>query len=177
MGMHGYAFFDTPLGRCAIAWSERGIAAVELPGSDDAATRRRIARTLPQAEETTPPADVAAAIDAIVRMLDGEPDDLAALALDMDGVPEFHRKVYDAARAIPPGETRSYGEVAAALGEPGAAQAVGRALGRNPFPIVVPCHRVLAANGALHGFSAPGGIETKRRMLALEGAGAPTLFD
>jgi methylated-DNA-[protein]-cysteine S-methyltransferase len=175
--MHGYALFDTPLGRCAIAWSECGIAAVELPGSDDAATRRRIARTHPQAEETTPPADVAAAIDAIVRMLDGAPDDLAALALDMDGVPEFHRKVYDAARAIPPGETRSYGEVAAALGEPGAAQAVGRALGRNPFPIVVPCHRVLAANGALHGFSAPGGIETKRRMLALEGAGAPTLFD
>jgi methylated-DNA-[protein]-cysteine S-methyltransferase len=152
MGMHGYALFDTPLGRCAIAWSERGIAAVELPGSDDAATRRRIARTLPHAAEAT-------------------------LALDMDGVPEFHRKVYDAARAIPPGETRSYGEVAAALGEPGAAQAVGRALGRNPFPIVVPCHRVLAANGALHGFSAPGGIETKRRMLALEGAGAPTLFD
>ena len=99
------------------------------------------------------------------------------MPLDLDGVPEFHRRVYDVARAIPPGETRSYGEVAAALGEPGAAQAVGRALGRNPVPIVVPCHRVLAADGRLHGFSAPGGIETKRRMLALEGAGAPTLFD
>jgi methylated-DNA-[protein]-cysteine S-methyltransferase len=95
----------------------------------------------------------------------------------MEDVPEFHRRVYDVARAIPPGETLSYGEVAARLGEPAAAQAVGRALGRNPFPIVVPCHRVVAANGALHGFSAPGGIETKRRMLAIEGALAPALFD
>ena len=177
MGMHGYALFDTTLGRCAIAWSERGIAAVELPGADDAATVRRIGKTLPQAGEATPPPHIADAIAAITRLLEGEPDDLAALPLDLDGVPEFHRRVYDVARTIPPGETRSYGEVAAALGEPGAAQAVGRALGRNPVPIVVPCHRVLAANGALHGFSAPGGIETKRRMLALEGAGAPTLFD
>jgi methylated-DNA-[protein]-cysteine S-methyltransferase len=175
--MHGYALFDTTLGRCAIAWSERGIAAVELPGRDDAATLRRIARAFPHAGETTPPPPVRAAIHAITRLLDGEPDDLSTIALDLDGVPEFHRRVYDVARAIPPGETRSYGEVAAALGEPGAAQAVGRALGRNPVPIVVPCHRVLAANGALHGFSAPGGIETKRRMLAIEGAGAPTLFD
>jgi methylated-DNA-[protein]-cysteine S-methyltransferase len=177
MGMHGYALFDTPLGRCAIAWSERGIVGTELPGSDDAATRRRIARALPDAVESTPPPTVVAAIDAIVALLDGAPDDLTSIPLDLDGVPEFHRRVYDVARTIPPGETRSYGEVAAALGEPGAAQAVGRALGRNPVPIVVPCHRVLAANGTLHGFSAPGGIETKRRMLALEGAGAATLFD
>jgi methylated-DNA-[protein]-cysteine S-methyltransferase len=175
--MHGYALFDTTLGRCAIAWSERGIAAVELPGADDAATIRRIAKALPEATEATPPPQIAEAIAAITRLLAGEPDDLTTLPLDLDGVPEFHRRVYDGARTIPPGETRSYGEVAAALGEPGAAQAVGRALGRNPVPIVVPCHRVLAANGALHGFSAPGGIETKRRMLALEGAGAPTLFD
>jgi methylated-DNA-[protein]-cysteine S-methyltransferase len=177
MGMHGYALFDTTLGRCAIAWSERGVVGTQLPGSDDAATRRRIARALPDAVESAPPPSVAAAIDAIAGLLAGAPDDLGAIPLDLDGVPEFHRRVYDVARAIPPGETRSYGEVAAALGEPGAAQAVGRALGRNPVPIVVPCHRVLAANGALHGFSAPGGIETKRRMLALEGAGAPTLFD
>lgn len=175
--MHGYALFDTTLGRCAIAWSEHGIAATELPGADDAATRRRIARALPDAVEAPPPPAVAAAIDAITRLLAGEPDDLSSVVLDLDGLPEFHRRVYDVARAIPPGETRSYGDVAKALGEPGAAQAVGRALGRNPVPIVVPCHRVLAANGALHGFSAPGGIETKRRMLALEGAGAPTLFD
>jgi methylated-DNA-[protein]-cysteine S-methyltransferase len=175
--MDGYTLFDTALGRCGIAWSDRGIAAVELPAPDDDATRRRLRRALPGAHEDAPPPDVAAAIDAIVRLFDGEPDDLASVVLDMEDVPEFQRRVYDVTRTIPPGETLSYGQVAARLGEPGAAQAVGRALGRNPFPIVVPCHRVLAANGALHGFSAPGGIETKRRMLAIEGAGAPTLFD
>jgi len=175
--MYGYALFDTALGRCAIAWSERGVVATQLPGSDDAATRRRIARALPDAVEAVPPPDVAAAIEAITGLLAGAPDDLSSVVLDLDGVPDFHRRVYDVARAIPPGETRSYGDVAKALGEPGAAQAVGRALGSNPVPIVVPCHRVLAADGTLHGFSAPGGIETKRRMLVLEGAGAPTLFD
>jgi methylated-DNA-[protein]-cysteine S-methyltransferase len=175
--MYGFTLFDTALGRCGIAWGERGIAAIELPGRDDAATRRRLRRAAPGATETAPPEAVAAAIDAIVRLFDGESADLSPVALDMDGVPEFHRRVYDAARSIPPGETLSYGEVAARLGEPGAAQAVGYALGRNPFPIVVPCHRVLAANGALHGFSAPGGLATKRRMLAIEGALAPALFD
>ena len=94
----------------------------------------------------------------------------------MTGVPEFHRRVYAAARTIPPGETWSYGEVAERIGERGGAQAVGQALGRNPFPIVVPCHRVLAADGALRGFSAPGGTATKRRMLEIEGAAAPALF-
>ena len=175
--MYGYTIFDTELGRCGIAWGDRGVAAVALPGRDDAAMHRRLRRALPDAQESMPPPVVAAAIDAIVRLLSGEPDDLSSIVLDMEDLPEFHRRVYDVARAIPPGETLSYGEVATRLGEPGAAQAVGRALGRNPFPIVVPCHRVLAASGALHGFSAPGGIETKRRMLAIEGAGAPTLFD
>jgi methylated-DNA-[protein]-cysteine S-methyltransferase len=174
--MYGYTLFDTALGRCAIAWRERGVTGVELPARDDEATLRRLRRALPDAREDMAPPEVAEAIAAIVRLLDGEPGDLRSVVLDMDGVPDFHRRVYDVARTIPPGETLSYGEVAARLGEPGAAQAVGRALGRNPFPIVVPCHRVLAANGALHGFSAPGGIETKRRMLAIEGAGAPTLF-
>jgi methylated-DNA-[protein]-cysteine S-methyltransferase len=147
--MYGFTLFDTALGRCGIAWGERGIAAVELPGRDD----------------------------AIASLFAGEPEDLSSVVLDLDDVPEFDLRVYECARAIPPGETRSYGEIATRLGEPGAAQAVGRALARNPVPIVVPCHRVLAANGALHGFSAPGGLETKRRMLALEGALAPALFD
>jgi len=175
--MYGFTFFDTALGRCAIAWGERGIAAIELPASQDEATLRRLRRALPGVREQPPTPAVADAIGAIVRLFEGEPDDLATIVLDMDEVPEFHRRVYDLARTIPPGETLSYGEVASRLGEPGAAQAVGRALARNPFPIVVPCHRVLAANGALHGFSAPGGLDTKRRMLAIEGAGAPTLFD
>ncbi len=94
----------------------------------------------------------------------------------MERVPEFNRRVYAVARAVPPGETITYGEIAERIGERGAAQAVGQALGRNPFPIVVPCHRVLAADGGLGGFSAHGGVATKRRMLAIEGAGAPTLF-
>jgi methylated-DNA-[protein]-cysteine S-methyltransferase len=173
--MYAYALFDTTLGRCAIAWGPRGVAAVELPGSDDRSTRRRLERALPGASEAVPPADVADAIAGIVALLDGEPRDLSAVAVDMDGVPEFNRRVYDVARTVAPGETTTYGEIAARIGERGAAQAVGRALGRNPFPIVVPCHRVLAADGSLRGFSAPGGIETKRRMLAIEGATAPTL--
>jgi methylated-DNA-[protein]-cysteine S-methyltransferase len=174
--MHGYTLFDTELGRCGISWGTRGIVAVELPGSSDDSTRRRLRRSAPGATELEPPADVAHAIGAITRLLAGEPEDLSSVALDMDDLPEFHHRVYDVARTIPAGETRSYGDIAGALGEPGAAQAVGKALGRNPFPIIVPCHRVLAANGALHGFSAPGGLETKRRMLELEGAMPPTLF-
>jgi methylated-DNA-[protein]-cysteine S-methyltransferase len=92
------------------------------------------------------------------------------VALDMEGVPPFHRRVYEAARQVPPGQTLSYGEIAARAGSPGSARAVGQALGRNPFAILVPCHRVLAANGKLGGFSANGGVDTKRRMLAIEGA-------
>jgi methylated-DNA-[protein]-cysteine S-methyltransferase len=174
--MHAYTLFDTGLGRCAIAWGPRGIAGVELPGADDRATRRRVERALPGALEAAPPADVARAIEEIVALLAGEPRDLGSIVLDLEAVPEFNRRVYEAARAVPPGETITYGEIADRIGERGAAQSVGQALGRNPFPIVVPCHRVVAADGSLRGFSAPGGIETKRRMLAIEGAGAPTLF-
>ena len=176
MGMHEYTLFDTALGRCGIAWGPGGIVGVELPGSDDRATRRRILRAHPGAVEATPPPAVTDAIDAITRLLGGDPDDLATVVLDMTGVPEFNRRVYDVARAIPPGQTLSYGEVAARLGERGAAQAVGQALGRNPFPIVVPCHRVLAAGGAVGGFSAPGGTRTKLRLLSIEGALGTPLF-
>jgi methylated-DNA-[protein]-cysteine S-methyltransferase len=175
--MYGFTLFDTELGRCAIAWSPAGIAGLELPGADDAATVRRIRRAFPDAAEGPPPAAVEDVIEAIRSLLAGQPDDLGWVALDLAGVPDFHRRVYEIARSVPPGATISYGEVARRLGEPAAAQAVGRALGSNPFPIVVPCHRVVAADGALRGFSAPGGVATKRRMLALEGAGAPTLFD
>lgn len=175
--MHGYALFDTTLGHCAIGWGPRGIVAVELPERDEQATRRRLRRAVPGAHEAAPPAAVRRAIDAIIGLFDGEPDDLKTVVLDMERVPEFDRRVYEAARAIPPGSTLTYGEVAERIGEPGMAQAVGQALGRNPFPIVVPCHRVLASDGSLRGFSAPGGIATKRRMLAIEGALAPALFD
>jgi methylated-DNA-[protein]-cysteine S-methyltransferase len=171
-----FTLFDTALGRCGIAWGPRGISAVQLPEADEQALRRRLARTMPSAHESPPPPEVQNAIDAIVALLDGEPRDLATVALDMERLPEFNRRVYAVARAVPPGGTITYGEIAERIGERGAAQAVGQALARNPFPIIVPCHRVLAAGGALGGFSARGGVATKRRMLAIEGAGAPTLF-
>jgi methylated-DNA-[protein]-cysteine S-methyltransferase len=175
--MDGFTLFDTGLGRCAIAWGRRGVTAVELPAADERATRRRIKRSHPEATESAPPPPVARAIAAIAALFEGSADELGDVVLDMERVPEFNRRVYDVTRTIPPGATLSYGEVAQRIGEPASAQAVGQALGRNPFPIVVPCHRVLAVDGSLRGFSAPGGIDTKRRMLAIEGALAPALFD
>ncbi|HLG58143.1 MAG TPA: MGMT family protein [Vicinamibacterales bacterium] len=140
-----------------------------LPEARPEHTRARLLRLFPAASDVTPPADVQRAIDAIVALLRGETSDLSFVTLDMNGVPAFHRRVYEVARTIPPGTTRSYGDIASRLGEPHAARAVGQALGRNPFPIIVPCHRVLAANGRTGGFSAPGGTATKLRLLAIEG--------
>jgi methylated-DNA-[protein]-cysteine S-methyltransferase len=171
-----YTIFDTAIGACALAWGPRGVAAVALPEADERALRRRIARAVPGAREAPAPAEIQRAIDDIVALLEGEPRDLSSIELDMERVPEFNRRVYTVARTVPPGETITYGEIAERIGERGAAQAVGQALGRNPLPIVVPCHRVLAAGGRLGGFSARGGVATKRRMLAIEGAGAPALF-
>ncbi len=164
----GFSLFHTAIGRCGVAWSGRGVVGVQLPEGRDAETRARIARRFPSARETPPPHQVQAAVDAIAALLRGEPSDLSGIALDMEGVPAFQRRVYAAARAIPPGATLSYGELAARLGGRGLARAVGQALGRNPFPIVVPCHRVLAASGRLGGFSARGGVATKLRLLELE---------
>jgi methylated-DNA-[protein]-cysteine S-methyltransferase len=165
-----FTFFDTPIGRCAIAWGERGITAVQLPEARPAETRARLLRRVPNAREAPPPPQVERALDAIRALMRGEASDVSSVAVDMDGVPPFHRRVYQVARTIRPGETRSYGEIAARLGAPGSARAVGQALGRNPFPIIVPCHRVLAAGGKIGGFSANGGVGTKLRMLALERA-------
>jgi len=165
----GFALFDTALGRCGIAWNDRGITRIMLPEASDAATRHRLTQGAPAAIEAPAPPAIAAAIALIVSHVRGEPAALETIALDMDGVPAFHRQVYDAARKIPSGQTVSYGELARTLGKPGAARAIGQAMGANPFPIVVPCHRVLAANRATGGFSAHGGVETKARLLAAEG--------
>jgi methylated-DNA-[protein]-cysteine S-methyltransferase len=164
----GFTFFDAPIGRCAVAWGERGITAVQLPEARPAETRARLLRRVPDALEAPAPPQVKRALEAIRALMRGEASDFSSVALDMDGVPPFRRRVYETARTIPPGETRSYGEIASLLGAPGSARAVGQALGRNPFPIIVPCHRVLAAGGKLGGFSANGGVGTKLRMLALE---------
>jgi O-6-methylguanine DNA methyltransferase len=175
-----FALFDTAIGGCSVAWGERGVAGVQLPEAGASETRARMLQRFPAAGEAVPPPEMQRIIDRIAALLRGEASDLSTIALDMGEVPAFHRRVYEAARAIPPGMTLSYGEIAARVGTPGAARAVGQALGRNPFPIIVPCHRVLAAGGKIGGFSAQGGIATKRRMLAIEGArlnGATPLFD
>jgi methylated-DNA-[protein]-cysteine S-methyltransferase len=125
---------------------------------------------LPGSRESAPPPDVEQAIERIRALLSGSAVDLASVPLDMSAVNPFERRVYDVARTIPPGQTLTYGQIAARLGDPLLARDVGQALGRNPFPIVVPCHRVLAAGGKLGGFSAPGGVATKQRLLAIEQA-------
>lgn len=178
--IRGFALFNTPIGTCGLAWSGRGIAALQLPEATPDQTRRRIERRHPEARETPLPPTLHLAVDRIVALLSGEPADLSPIHLDMEDVPDFHRRVYQVARSISPGKTMTYGEIARAVGEPGAARAVGAALGANPFAIVVPCHRVLAANGKAGGFSANGGVATKMKMLTIERArtsGAPTLFD
>jgi methylated-DNA-[protein]-cysteine S-methyltransferase len=172
----GFAMFDTVLGSCGIAWADSGVVGIQLPGGDARATRARLRRRFPDAGETPPPTDVQRAIDGIVTLLRGERSDLSAVVLDMDAVPAFDRRVYEAARTIPPGATLSYGELASQLGDPEAAREVGRALARNPFAVVVPCHRVVAAGGKVGGFSAAGGVGTKLRLLAIEGGAGP-LFD
>ena len=137
------------------------------------------AGAFPRAGETTPPDGVLRAIDDTVALLRGEPRDLTHVTIDSDGVADFNRRVYAIARTIPSGATLSYGEIAERLGDRNLARGVGQALGQNPFPVIVPCHRVLAAGGKVGGFSAPGGIVTKLRLLTIEGAqpGGPTLFD
>ncbi|HJQ46181.1 MAG TPA: methylated-DNA--[protein]-cysteine S-methyltransferase [Amycolatopsis sp.] len=178
MAGQGFAVFDTAIGHCGIAWGERGVVSVRLPDRDAERTRARLGAHFPEAQEVEPPPSIRQAIGEIRALLGGEALDLAGVELDLTGVPDFHRRVYEIARAIPPGKVLTYGGVAAKLGMPGSAQAVGQALGCNPFPIVVPCHRVLAAGGKMGGFSAPGGVDTKRRMLVVEGAQPeqPTLF-
>ena len=165
-----YALFDTSLGTCAVAWGERGIVGTYLPEPSAEAVRARLLRRLPDAHEAKPADDVRRAIAEITRLFAGEPVDLGWVRLDDETVPELHRRVYAATREIPPGSTLTYGEIARRLGDASLARAVGEALGRNPFPIVVPCHRVLAAGGRTGGFSARGGTETKMQLLRIEGA-------
>lgn len=180
MSDQGFALFDTPIGTCGIAWGGRGIVGLQLPEADENATRARVERRWRAAKEATPPADVRRAIDKVLALLEDGATDLADIPLDLDTAPEFHRKVYDVARTIPPGRTMTYGEIARRLGVPHESREVGQALGRNPIAIIVPCHRVLGADGRMGGFSANGGVSTKRRMLEIERAtavGAGPLFE
>jgi methylated-DNA-[protein]-cysteine S-methyltransferase len=175
----GFALFPTAIGHCAIAWTDREIAGAQLPEADEHATRSRMRRRFPATAETAPPPNVQRAIDAVTAHLRGERHDLLDIPLAMNDIAPFDRDVYDAARAIPPGHTVTYGELARRIGEPNGAQAVGQALGRNPMAPIVPCHRIVSADGTMHGFSATGGVRTKLRLLTIEGwrASEPTLFD
>jgi methylated-DNA-[protein]-cysteine S-methyltransferase len=175
-----FALFDTPIGICGIEWGPRGINGLQLPMGSEEKTRARIRQRRGDIAETAPTAEVQRAIERIAKLLGGERDDLRDIALDLDGVSEFNRGVYDIARTIPPGETLTYGDIAKRLGGVELSRDVGQALGRNPCPIVVPCHRVLAAGKKPGGFSARGGVDTKLKMLAIEGAvvnHTPSLFD
>lgn len=165
--------YDTALGTCAIAWNERGhVTGSQLPEASAGQTRDRMrvrhraAREI--ADAAALPPSIAAAVAGVRALLAGEPRDLSDIELDETGIPAFNRRVHALTRAIPVGQTRTYGELALALGQPGAARAVGQAEGHNPFAPIVPCHRVLAAVGGQGGFSAHGGLATKQKLLAIE---------
>lgn len=154
------ACFETVMGPCAISWTDAGLTAFELPGaqrnSDD---------------ETIWPVEISRTIERVRKHLQGELQDFSDARFDFSGLAEFNANVLAATLAIKAGQTRSYGEIAQAIGQPPAAsRAVGAALGANRWPLLIPCHRVVSADGKMTGFSGPGGIKTKLRLLALEGA-------
>ena len=180
MTSRGFTLFDTPIGTCGLAWGPNGIVGLQLPEASADKTRARLQRRWPEAVEQTPPPGVQRAIDQVLTLLADGTTDLADIPVDLAAAPEFHRKVYEVARTIPPGQTLTYGEIAKRLGVPHESREVGQALSRNPVAIIVPCHRVLGADGKMGGFSATGGVATKRRMLEIEKAsavGAGPLFD
>ena len=171
MDAQGFALFDTVIGRCALAWGKAGLIGVQLPEANDALAERRLANRFPGAVQTAPGEAVAAAIARITAFLAGATgDDFTGLALDESGIGAFERGVYRETRAIPAGRTSTYGAIATALGDIRDSRRVGQALGRNPWPIIIPCHRVTGAGGWMGGFSAPGGQSTKLKLLELEGA-------
>ena len=174
-----FALFNTAIGTCGIVWTARGICGVQLPEKDAGATRARVHRRHPTAIEAVPTAEVRHAIDGIVALLMGEKRDLSDIKIDDEGQADFNKRVYAIVRKVPPGQTMTYGEIAERLGDKQLARAVGQAMGENPTPVIMPCHRVLAASGKTGGFSAPGGVSTKLKLLSIEGAqpSGPTLFD
>lgn len=175
-----FTIFETAIGPCGIIWGEHGIVGVQLPEATEGRTRARLNKRFRDATEASPPANVATTIENIVALLDGRPADFSQAKLDIKTLPEFNRQVYEIISALRPGETMTYGEIAKRLGkEPQAARDVGQALGENPIPIVIPCHRVLAAHGRPGGYSGSGGVRTKLKLLTIEGArlsDEPSLF-
>jgi methylated-DNA-[protein]-cysteine S-methyltransferase len=167
-----FILFDTPIGSCSLVWKDAAIVGLRLPEENAATTRARIQRRWPGAEERAPTPEMQAVIDRVLRLLAGESVDLRDVPLDFGDAPDFHKRVYEVARTIPPGQTMTYGEIARRLGVPHESREVGQAMGRNPVAIIMPCHRVLGADGKMGGFSATGGVAIKRRILEIEGAAA-----
>ncbi|MBR0718373.1 methylated-DNA--[protein]-cysteine S-methyltransferase [Bradyrhizobium liaoningense] len=175
-----YSIFDTAMGRCGIVWSNAGVVAVQLPEAREIDTRRRIYQAHPEAREQRPADNTELAIEGIAAVLRGDHADLAEIGLDAGNVHPFNRRVYELARTIPRGETRTYHEIAKQLGASGASHSVAQAIAKNPFMIIVPCHRVLEAGNYADRISAYGGVISKRRLLSIEGAhpvASKTLFE
>ncbi len=180
MAGRAYTIFDSAIGRCGIVWSSTGVVAVQLPEAREIDTRRRIFAVHPEAREQRPCDNVALAIGGIVGLLQGGDPDFSEVSLDAGGVPAFHRRAYEATCAIPRGETRTYHEIAKTLGASGATYSVAQAITKNPYMVIVPCHRVLEAANHTDRLSPYGGVISKRRLLALEGArpiASKTLFE
>ena len=181
MSGRGYCIFDTMIGRCGIAWGPAGVIGVQLPEAREIETRRRLYQFYPDAREQRPTPNIEVAIEGIVALLRGQPSELSEVALDMSGMHAFNQRVYQLTREIPRGETRTYGEIATRLGASGAVHSVAQALARNPFVIIVPCHRVLEAGSYADRISPHGGSISKRMLLSIEGArgavSSKTLFD
>jgi methylated-DNA-[protein]-cysteine S-methyltransferase len=175
MAGRGYTIFDTGIGRCGVAWGYSGVIGVQLPEAREIETRKRLLQLYPDARELRAPMNVEIAIEAITALLRGVAADFSDVTLDMTGIHVFNRRVYELTRAIPRGETRTYGDVAARLGAPGAVTSVAQAISKNPFMIIVPCHRVLEAGGYADKISPHGGTISKRRLLSIEGTGAGTI--
>jgi methylated-DNA-[protein]-cysteine S-methyltransferase len=176
----GYCLFETPLGTCAIAWGKPlepggrpAVTLLQLPETTAATTEARVARLSRARKVSAPPPDIAEVMDRICKHLRGDVQDFRGVAVNLDGLDPFTHRVYELVREIPAGETRTYGDIARALDVPGAARAVGQSMGKNPVPLIIPCHRVMAAGGRTGGFSAPGGRDTKARLLSIEGAMLP----
>jgi methylated-DNA-[protein]-cysteine S-methyltransferase len=167
-----FTLFDTPIGTCSLVWKDGAVVGLRLPEQSAATTRARIRRRWPGAEEQTPPAEFQQVIDRVLALLAGQPVDLSDVPLDFGDAPDFHKRIYEVARTIPPGHTMTYGEIAKRLGMPHESREVGQAMGKNPVAIIMPCHRVLGADGKMGGFSATGGVAIKRRILEIEGAAA-----
>ena len=174
-----FALFPTPIGECGIAWRGDVVVATHLPEKTAAKTASLLAtHTGTSIGKPTP--QIQQAIKLITSLLEGEKTDLSEVACDLSSCDTFAQRVYEETRAIQVGETKTYGEIATRLGDRQLARKVGRVLGQNPIPIIVPCHRVIGANQKLVGFSAPGGVDTKLKMLLIEGArfgDTPGLFD